>query len=309
MIIICHICQKYDLEMMYWFNAGVQIFLFMSGWLYGKKKINDSVGFLKKNLLKVLLDYWMYLLIMILIYFVFARDEITVGMAVNALVGAGTITGMGHLWFIPYIVCCYVLTPFLYAVSEKMAKRNKWVYGVSALSICAIVFLYGHFYRCYFNTAWINCYILGYFMMKAKQVYMTDENFYLRIVTPVFLLSNGIKIYAEYVKSFSGMVARLYGVFLPYCHVTLGIFLFFLLFCLGKNGGIGTGNVGRFLLKISDRYSYQVYICHGFFILSSFSLLGKDIFPFGIELLIILIFTMASAVVLEWCSSKIKRKI
>ena len=42
---------------MYWFNVGVQIFLFMSGWLYGKKKIDDPVSFIKKNSFKILKDY------------------------------------------------------------------------------------------------------------------------------------------------------------------------------------------------------------------------------------------------------------
>lgn len=37
-IITCHIMQYLSIELAWWFNVGVQIFLCMSGYLYGKKK-------------------------------------------------------------------------------------------------------------------------------------------------------------------------------------------------------------------------------------------------------------------------------
>ena len=37
-IIICHILQGLNLEAAFWLNIGVQVFLFMSGYLYGQKK-------------------------------------------------------------------------------------------------------------------------------------------------------------------------------------------------------------------------------------------------------------------------------
>lgn len=154
---------------------------------------------------------------MIPFYFLFARDVITVGTSANALAGSGTITGMGHLWFIPYIICCYVVTPLLYTIAEKMVKNNKQVYGLGVLSICGVVFLYSHFYHCYFNAAWITCYVLGYFMAKAKPVYSIEESTYLRMVTPIFLLSNLTKIYVEYVRPFSGVFDRMYTIVVPYC--------------------------------------------------------------------------------------------
>ena len=41
-IVICHFFQYYNLELAWWFNVGVQIFLCISGFLYGNKKITNS---------------------------------------------------------------------------------------------------------------------------------------------------------------------------------------------------------------------------------------------------------------------------
>ena len=41
MIIACHICQHYEIELAFWFNVGVQVFFMISGFLYGQKDINN----------------------------------------------------------------------------------------------------------------------------------------------------------------------------------------------------------------------------------------------------------------------------
>ena len=53
-IIICHMMQYWDMELAWWFNVGVQIFLCMSGFLYGRKGvIQDDLKFYKKNIAKI----------------------------------------------------------------------------------------------------------------------------------------------------------------------------------------------------------------------------------------------------------------
>lgn len=41
MIISCHILQGLKYEAAYWVNLGVQVFFFISGYLYGKKEIKN----------------------------------------------------------------------------------------------------------------------------------------------------------------------------------------------------------------------------------------------------------------------------
>lgn len=57
-IILCHMQQYYGSELCWWFNVGVQMFLFISGYLYANKKIVDSELFFIKNLIKILIPYY-----------------------------------------------------------------------------------------------------------------------------------------------------------------------------------------------------------------------------------------------------------
>ena len=51
-IIICHVFQYYNMEAAWWFNVGVQMFLCISGFLYGNKRITSSVDFVWSNIKK-----------------------------------------------------------------------------------------------------------------------------------------------------------------------------------------------------------------------------------------------------------------
>ena len=53
-IILCHIMQYFGNISCYYLNVGVWLFLFISGFLYGKKDISDVTVFYW-NIIKVLL--------------------------------------------------------------------------------------------------------------------------------------------------------------------------------------------------------------------------------------------------------------
>lgn len=57
-IIVCHIMQYYGFVLAGWFNVGVQMFFFLSGYLHGTKDINNELLFYKKKLLKILPSYY-----------------------------------------------------------------------------------------------------------------------------------------------------------------------------------------------------------------------------------------------------------
>ena len=62
-IVACHIFQYFNHELAYWFNTGVQIFLFISGWLYAAKKVDNPILFMKKTLSKLFSDYYIFVTI------------------------------------------------------------------------------------------------------------------------------------------------------------------------------------------------------------------------------------------------------
>lgn len=118
-IVTCHFLQYYGNELAWWLNVGVQIFFFVSGFLYGHKEDVVSIDFIIKNFKKILIPYFCFLLPVIGLYAVFAKENLTLSLVRKTLLCASTIKGIGHLWFISYILFCYLITPYLYMICKK----------------------------------------------------------------------------------------------------------------------------------------------------------------------------------------------
>ena len=66
MIITCHILQGLNYEAAFYINVGVQIFFFMSGYLYGKKEIDNPKKFYKNRIKRILMPLSMLVIIIII---------------------------------------------------------------------------------------------------------------------------------------------------------------------------------------------------------------------------------------------------
>ena len=292
-IILCHFLQYYGIELAWWFNVGVQMFFCISGFLYANKKIDSAVDFIGGNLQKILIPYFCFLIPTIALYFAFASDAITMHSVVSALVPKGVIKGIEHLWFIPYILLCYLITPYLYALAEKM-RKTKW--HVFCLLFFALI-IYGQALSLVFNSFFsfdkIFCYLFGYFAAVFLQEY--KERLYKPLVlflTAVTILLNGIRIYCVYIGNFRFPG---FSFFQDYAHAFLGItiVLLFSLFVKIKNK--------KMILDLSDKYSFYIYLVHQLFILSPFTLLTAT--PYMIlNWFITIIAILISAIILKFIS-------
>lgn len=61
-IITCHFMQYLDIELAWWFNVGVQVFLCISGYLYSDREISDLLNFIKKRFKR----YWLTTMLLLL---------------------------------------------------------------------------------------------------------------------------------------------------------------------------------------------------------------------------------------------------
>ncbi len=265
-IIICHFFQYYGNELAFWFNVGVQMFFCISGFLYGQKQIKNPLDFIVKNFKKILVPYFCFLLPAIMLYFLFARGYISFASAVRAVLCSGTIDGIGHLWFISYILFCYVITPYLYAFCDKL-KGFKCKY---VLVIFLFVLMLGQVlfivHGSFFVFSRLCCYIIGYFLSFLLNQYGYGLFKLLSyILSSVCFVANAVRIVFKYLLQhyFWG-----FNYFEQYSHVLLGISIFLIIYILLKN--IKKSN----LLIISDKYSYYIYIVHQLLILSPFSLMA-----------------------------------
>ncbi len=157
MIISCHIFQYLDIELAWWFNTGVQIFLCISGYLYGQKHIGDIRDFYLRRFRKICVPFYNVLIPALMINFFFKK--ISLLTAGRALVMNATFPGAGHLWFVPTILFCYVVTPILVSFYTKVSRRGYFFTTLFAIEISAL-FCFG--FADFYNGAWIGCYFIGY---------------------------------------------------------------------------------------------------------------------------------------------------
>ncbi|MBQ2242022.1 MAG: hypothetical protein II319_07775, partial [Clostridia bacterium] len=164
----------------------------------------------------------------------------------------------------------------------------------------------------YFNSAWIFCYVLGFFLGKiveGEKVNLYNKMSVL-IVIGAFVF-NTIQVIQDYVikLEFNGILASLYARFCNYAHVLLGVALFVIFKSLFS--GAFKNRYPDFIKKIcsySDKYSYDIYLVHQFIILGPFSLMNLT-GVLGLNLALIVIIVVVAAVVVNLISALIKRGI
>jgi peptidoglycan/LPS O-acetylase OafA/YrhL len=292
-IVLCHFFQYYDVELAWWFNVGVQMFFCISGFLYANKRIESAIDFISKNLRKILIPYFCFLVPIIVIYFFFARDSITIDSVASALLTNGVINGIEHLWFIPYILFCYLITPYLQILAEKMRKTRWYVFCLifCILIICGEIFSYA--FNSYFVFNRIFCYLFGYFAAVFLQEYGRKiYKLLVCVLTVTTILLNCLRIYCKYIGNFS---FKGFAIFEGYAHALLGIsiVLFSLLFIKIEKKIM--------VFELSDKYSFYVYLVHQLFILSPFTLL--TVTPHKIlNWFLTIIAILVSAILLEFVS-------
>ena len=260
--------QYCSLVLAWWFNVGVQIFFCISGYLYGQKKSFLPLNFYKRRFKKILHPYWIIVAIFGVVEVAFFRNDFSIKHFIGALLCRTTISGGEHLWFIPVILMCYVITPLLNAVRDRKASN-----GLKDVIITVfITTLFFGLFASSFNPAWMSCYVLGFWIGVNKQEHFFSENAFLVIFGILAIPLNLIQAYLSYLLKPEFINGRIYAYWCNYNHVWLGIFIFLALMMITRNVRWGVNS--RKVLDLADRYSYETYLVHQFFILGPMSLMA-----------------------------------
>lgn len=297
-IVICHMLQFYDMNLAWWFNVGVEVFLFMSGYLYGLKRIREPIGWLKHNFIKILTDYWVYIFIISVIYIVFAREVLSARDMVGMFFTMSQYKGVTHLWYVNFILLCYLLTPILQYIYDKVfdTKSEWFMWTVVCISIGVLYLMYQYHVWMY-SASRLMCYIVGYFLAKRYVAQKKEYDFLSESkITKVILIISGLWIVIRAVVEQTGGRINIYDIVKPFLHGITGMGLF-----LGGRvifAKITMDERKKKVLNILDKYSYDMYIVHQIFILGPFSLMeltGNIVF----NIVLIVICIIVSAVCLR----------
>lgn len=113
-----------------WCNIGVQVFFFLSGYLAAIRKSDYNFKWVLRKLKRVLIPYWVYLTFIIPVIFLLDSSKISIWkvlVTISGFIGLFwdyKIEPIGVLWFVSYILICYMLTPFINWYYEKVRKKS-----------------------------------------------------------------------------------------------------------------------------------------------------------------------------------------
>lgn len=300
-IISCHIMQFYNNELAWWFNTGVQVFLLISGFLYSQKNIKVK-EFYKKNIVKILFDYYVYFFIVLFFYILLKRDYLSILNIITTFFGMGGIDGLGHTWFISTIIICYMLTPFLQKIKNKV--KNIFlllVYFFILMGFVEVIF----YFLSYSSGTWINCYIVGYIfgIFYSNKKYEDIFNFLSKITLIIGIFSNISQIYLKYFFTIN-KDNIIFKIFYRYNKILLALVILIIFVNYLKN----YNSKNKYIQYIyMNKYSYDIYLTHHIYILGPFSILNFFLFKGKIlGILVVFILSIMSGVILNKLCAKMK---
>ena len=298
-IIACHVFQFWSNDLCAWFNVGVQLFFIISGYLYGLKDNIQTVFFLKKTFKKVLVPYWLFLTFAICYLTSFTEWEsaLNIKSVGLAYLGAGTIRGMRHLWFVSYILFCYLLVPYLHALVSYCRGKSLKYAVVRYLFVFVLINVLGFSFSSFFLPDRISAFVLAFFIpdIQKRLSVKANKSFALTCFA-IGLFAWCARYHFRY--NYSGSYVQIAGLFDRYSMI-LAAFSFFFVIKL-----LYTKKRWSHFYMISDKLSYPVYLVHGLFIFGPVSMLTMTS-SVAFNLLLLMCVVLLLAITLELLSNKI----
>lgn len=156
------------------FNVGVPVFFIISGFLYGRKQINGILKWYFKQFWKIVIPVYAYYAVSVVILLIMGdvgrlNWKTVLYQLLNLqgfLYGQIGNVQVAHLWFITYILLCYLITPLLQKLRDTLSKKTIWLVlavagaiqmilvlrnsGVSAVHLWGVLaYISGYFFGAY----------------------------------------------------------------------------------------------------------------------------------------------------------------
>ena len=292
MIVLCHLLQYYGNRFAYFFNVGVQIFFLVSGFLYGTKDVSFSVDWFKRRFIKIATPYYILVFTVSVIYLLFARADFSWNEFIRVLTFTGDMKGIEHLWFVPYILFCYLITPYLKAFSS--VSKGGVILSILLYNIIGVLTPFQ------FHVPEVDCYIFGFIMANRFQQsgWKKELNILCVLSLVLSIAMNLFRLYARMIMHAVWVEGKAFYWFELYSHMMMGLALFTLMLICFDN--LKDNSV----LNLSDKYSYEVYLVHHLFLLSPVAILQLPFNP-----IVNCILSITAIVVTAWLLKLAENKI
>lgn len=219
------------------------------------------------------------------------------------LVTSNVIDGVHHLWFIPYILFCYFLTPYLYDIKEYLKSKSKKGFITGVIFVLFIIIIFSYFFKFYFIPEWICCYVIGFFMIDIISLLDYNEKNILKIfILFNFVVLNILRYYCNYINP--NLFSREITIKLTqWSQVFFAIVSFFIVYkreILSKKL--------KKILDFSDKYSYDIYLAHMIYVKGALSVIFLTKFLI-LNYLVATLLSVVSGIILYHSCRKIEKLI
>lgn len=272
MVIILHIIPVFEnMGDCIWFivlQGGVAVYVIISAVLMAEQQYDDALAAIRKKCVRLLKPYWIWILAVFLVYFVIGYKWNFMNLQTLLFLGQNhsvynqyVLPGFGHLWYIPFILSCYLLTPILKWLFCSVRDRGETFFLFFLSCYCIVFFWIGRYWNFIGPGSYICYYVLYGGSFLCWKYYKAHNKFFFNRKTRVIelggiILCSIFYLYVVYVKGSSVQGTNFLWVYRSF----LGLLLFDMFYHLGSR--MARHYKLRKLVNVSDEYNYELYLVH-----------------------------------------------
>lgn len=261
-IVICHLCNYSNNKLInplgQFFDVGVFIFIFVSGYLYGNKSIDNVVKWFFKRIKKVWVPAFIFSVFVI--FLTMAMTNVIDFKYIyiylfNLQYFLGGTNGLGHLWFISVIFICYLLVPLFNKYKSIIIDKFKYI----ILLILPFCFFIGLLSKTFGLLGfYILTFYIGYYIRNKDNFLNYKYSFLIvTLISSVAIRLIG-KLLFDNTLFYSTTIVAL-------THIGITIATFSILTKLLNNFKLNN-HILHNLINVLDDLSYYIFIVHYMFI-------------------------------------------
>ena len=313
MIIVCHLGTYYDMSFIgQFFQVGVHIFLFMSGYLYSQKYIKNYFTWMQNRISRIVLPTYVFFVIIIIIniclgnhsdklsYILYGTQLEGLSHIVTSVQYAG-ILGASHTWFVTAILGCYGLLMII----KKCERKSENISRIFLVIFIIAGIILGQFY---IRIDYFIIYLMGYicgknvFVEKCSKRCLVGKGL---LSIGCIVLGMGIRLIG--IRFFDDTILYLYYI-IPSSYIILTVGIFYFIKLMERWSSAVLKWTDSKAWNHLDHISFYVYLTHYMFLVGPYKLLN-EFNSCLIGMLIYFIVVFASAEVLSVVSEKLSLKL
>lgn len=277
MIFLCHALQ---LEKIYFlseiFISGVPLFLFVSGYLAGRRKIDNVGKWYLGKAKRVLIPALVFIVVVYSTYEITGIESVSSFQWIFSLCNLQglnytywkfnsfwALPGCGHLWFVTSLMFCYLLTPLLQKCKKISLKGWQSALLIVAVLACQLGLMYAGLQLSYIVT-----FFFGYFL-AGKEI--RTDSLWFGFVTLLTVLLCGTRLVLKNVLDGSDFYDRYFALV---SSAFIAAWIFYAVYFLKAKAPKLFGLINGPVLLFTGRISYYFYLTHYLFLRSPFAVFG-----------------------------------